>query len=51
MKDLLTAGDPSRVTWTHASIACAVLLVYLAVGVHLAFRVARQRRRHQAGER
>lgn len=50
MKDLLTSGDPSGITWTHVGIACAVVLVYIALGIHLAFRVDRERRRQKAGK-
>lgn len=50
MKDFLTSGDPSSITWTHVGIACAVVLVYIALGVHLAFRIDRERKRCKAGE-
>ena len=50
MKDLLTSGDPAGITWNHVGIACAIVLLYIAVGVHLAFRIDRERRRRKAGK-
>ena len=50
MKDLLSSGDPSGITWSHVGIASAVVLLYIALGVHLAFRIDRERRRRKAGQ-